>query len=87
MGRGAKGLTGQMNLIFIDAEPSRYFFHITGAVSAHHCITPRSRHSVHDSDARKKPLKKPFVMETVKVLPAFISMRHGYVQPAGSEWH
>lgn len=77
----------ERNTLFVKGgESPRYFFIVTGEVSADFYFTPGSQRFVHYKAARKKPLGETFVMEAVKNLPRSFFIGLEYIQRAGSEW-
>lgn len=53
MGRVVEARTAHDNFVVRDEESQRYFFTVTGEVSANLCVTPGSHLHVHYSCARK----------------------------------
>lgn len=70
----------------IDGESAGNVFIATGEVSAHLYATPGSNIYVHYSTARKRLLKKVFVMEKVESEQTSVFVGHRYVQHTEREW-
>lgn len=55
-------------------------------MSAHISVTTGSYRYVDYSGAPKKLLREASVMEEMKISPASVFVKHGYVQHSGSQW-
>lgn len=81
--RGEERQTGHNDYVVKDEESPRYYFTVTGEVSAHLYVTALPHLCLHYIGARKTLLTEAAEIEQVQITPTSFFVGSGYVQHAG----